>query len=214
MPVRIQVFFDSQDTILTVFNNSLSQTYLLDIPLPADSVKFDPDKWILSTVFETDFVMGASVKTLDTASLNEFYYLELNAIGGTPPYTWELISGQLPYGITLHNEDSSYLAGYPSYPAEFNFGLRVTDSSDPQNTDDIWITIVVLEQGYICGDANDDGLVNVSDAVRIINYVFLGGAPPLPWDAGEVNCDGNVNVSDAVWITNYVFVGGAAPCDC
>jgi hypothetical protein len=214
MPVQIQVFFDSQDTILTVFNYSLSQTYLLDIPLPADSLKFDPDKWILSTVSETDFVMGSITKTLDTTSLQDYYYLELNAIGGTPPYSWELISGQLPYGVTLHNEDSSYLAGYPSYAAEFNFGLRVTDSSDPQNTNDTWITIVVLDQGYICGDANDDGLVNVSDAVRIINYVFLGGPPPIPWNAGEVNCDGNVNISDAVWIVNYIFVGGADPCGC
>ncbi|HER00345.1 MAG TPA: hypothetical protein ENO22_13475 [candidate division Zixibacteria bacterium] len=214
MPVQIQVFYDSQDTVLTVFNNSLTQTYLLDIPMPADSVKFDPDRWILSTVLETQFAMGSTTKTLDTASLTEYYYLELEAIGGTPPYSWELIFGQLPYGVTLQNEDSSYLAGYPNYASEFNFTLRVTDSSDPQKTDDTRITIVVLDEGYVCGDANNDALVNVSDAVWIINYVFVGGSAPVPWNAGEVNCDGNVNVSDAVWIINYVFVEGAAPCDC
>ena len=52
-----------------------------------------------------------------------------------------------------------------------------------------------------------------SDAVRIINYVFIGGEPPDPLESGEANCDGSVNVSDAVWIINYVFVGGNAPCD-
>ena len=31
-----------------------------------------------------------------------------------------------------------------------------------------------------CGEANTDGEVNVSDAVRIINYVFAGGDPPYP----------------------------------
>ncbi|MBD3218836.1 MAG: hypothetical protein GF310_11195, partial [candidate division Zixibacteria bacterium] len=67
----------------------------------------------------------------------------------------------------------------------------------------------------ICGDANDDGAVNVSDAVWIINYVFIGGAAPEPVLAcGDANGDGAVNVSDAVWVINYVFIGGAAPGDC
>jgi hypothetical protein len=63
-----------------------------------------------------------------------------------------------------------------------------------------------------CGDANDDDNVNISDAVYILNYVFVGGAPPL--DSAESNCDGKVNVSDAQWIINYVFMGGNAPCIC
>lgn len=64
-----------------------------------------------------------------------------------------------------------------------------------------------------CGNANGDGAVNISDAVSIINYVFVGGLPPNPYDAGDVNCDGSVNVSDAVWIINFIFVNGYAPCD-
>jgi hypothetical protein len=67
----------------------------------------------------------------------------------------------------------------------------------------------------ICGDANNDGTVNVSDAVYIINYVFVGGGEPQPVLAcGDANGDGMVNVSDAVWIINYVFVGGGPPGDC
>jgi hypothetical protein len=66
---------------------------------------------------------------------------------------------------------------------------------------------------YICGDVNRDGSVNVSDAVGIINYVFIGGDPPDPYESGEANCDGAVNVSDAVWVINYVFIGGNDPCD-
>ncbi len=67
---------------------------------------------------------------------------------------------------------------------------------------------------YIVGDANFDGSINVSDAVAIINYVFVGGDPPVPEEAaGDANCDGTVNVSDAVMIINYVFVGGNVPGD-
>jgi hypothetical protein len=66
---------------------------------------------------------------------------------------------------------------------------------------------------FLCGDANSDGAVNVSDAVSIINYVFVGGDAPDPYEAGDSNCDGSVNVSDAVYIINYVFIGGNIPCD-
>ena len=66
---------------------------------------------------------------------------------------------------------------------------------------------------YICGDPNNDGRANISDAVYIINYVFNGGTEPIPFEAGEVNCDGRVNISDAVFMINYVFVGGNDPCD-
>jgi Dockerin type I domain len=66
---------------------------------------------------------------------------------------------------------------------------------------------------YICGDANHDGLVNISDAVWILSYIFRGGESPRPLEAGDANADGVVNVSDAVWIQNYIFKGGNAPCD-
>ncbi|NIP43533.1 MAG: hypothetical protein GWN61_17265, partial [candidate division Zixibacteria bacterium] len=63
------------------------------------------------------------------------------------------------------------------------------------------------------GDANCDCVVNVSDAVYIINYVFIGGNPPCFCIHGDTNCDGSVNVSDAVYIINYVFIGGNNPCE-
>jgi M6 family metalloprotease-like protein len=75
------------------------------------------------------------------------------------------------------------------------------------------VQVVLATEEGSCGDANSDAVVNVSDAVWIINYVFVGGAPPNPLHIGDANCDGAVNVSDAVWIINYVFVGGNAPCD-
>jgi hypothetical protein len=81
------------------------------------------------------------------------------------------------------------------------------------------VTIVVILtiaqcQG-LCGDANADASVDVSDAVWVINYVFVGGDPPQPILAcGDANGDASVDVSDAVWVINYVFVGGDPPGDC
>lgn len=79
------------------------------------------------------------------------------------------------------------------------------------------IDAVTIEQlvcdYYICGDANSDQEINISDGVYIINYVFTGGQEPEPLASADANCDQSVNVSDAVWIINYVFVGGNLPCD-
>jgi hypothetical protein len=66
----------------------------------------------------------------------------------------------------------------------------------------------------LCGDANSDNEVNVSDAVYIINYIFIPGSPaPDPIESGEVNCDGSLNISDAMWLILYIFQDGNDPCD-
>lgn len=63
----------------------------------------------------------------------------------------------------------------------------------------------------LAGDANNDGGVNVADAVFLINHVFKGGAAPPCLQEGDANGDGNPNVGDAVRLINYVFRGGEAP---
>ncbi len=62
------------------------------------------------------------------------------------------------------------------------------------------------------GDANNDNLVNISDAVHIINYVFSSGPEPIPEIlAGDANDDDSVDISDATYIVNWVFVPGSPP---
>ncbi len=66
---------------------------------------------------------------------------------------------------------------------------------------------------YICGDADGDLNVIVSDAVFIVNYIFKGGPAPMPLESADVNLDGMINVGDAVYIINYIFKGGPPPCE-
>jgi len=67
---------------------------------------------------------------------------------------------------------------------------------------------------YCCdkaGDANEDGLTNVGDAIFMINYVFKGGPRPRCPDKGDVNSDGKLNVGEAVYLIGYIFKAGSAP---
>jgi hypothetical protein len=109
----------------------------------------------------------------------------------------------------------------------------LTSSRDDQNGQDL-ISYVVAANAFIdahqdiactapptpcdCtpGDANNDGAVNVGDAVYMINYVFKSGPAPTPYAvcSGDANCDCQANVGDAVYIINYVFKSGPPPCDC
>lgn len=67
-------------------------------------------------------------------------------------------------------------------------------------------------QTIMVGDCNGDAIINITDAVYIINYIFGGGPAPNPLEAGDVQCDGMVNISDAVSLINFIFAGGEAPC--
>lgn len=63
------------------------------------------------------------------------------------------------------------------------------------------------------GDANDDGVVNVSDPTYILNWNFQGGPPPLCFDAADANDDGQVSgqTTDAVYLLNWLYQGGPQP---
>jgi hypothetical protein len=61
------------------------------------------------------------------------------------------------------------------------------------------------------GDADGDGTMQLTDAVGILNYLFLDGEPPACADAADVNDDGQEDLSDAVGVIWYLFQGGDAP---
>ncbi len=65
---------------------------------------------------------------------------------------------------------------------------------------------------YLCGDANGDVTVDISDVVYLIAYIFSGGSAPSPLLAGDANCDNAVDISDVVYLIAYIFSGGLAPC--
>jgi hypothetical protein len=66
---------------------------------------------------------------------------------------------------------------------------------------------------FMRGDANGDSVINVTDVVHLINYLFISGPAPQPLAAGDANSDGLVNITDVVYLINYLFIDGPPP-DC
>ena len=132
------------------------------------------------------------------------------------PYDWLLIdkfSGELTTG-QADTITCNFVTSLDFDPGIYTADL-VINCNDPANDPmTIGAQLEVVEyQPYICGDANGDETVDVSDAVLIVNYAFGGGNPPDPIESGDANCDVAVDVSDAVTIINFAFAGGNAPCD-
>ncbi len=66
-----------------------------------------------------------------------------------------------------------------------------------------------------CGDCNSDDIINLSDAITGLNYLFKGAPPPEYLCLLDVTCDHFVDIGDVVYLLNYLFRAGTPPCtDC
>ncbi|MFH1334916.1 MAG: peptidoglycan DD-metalloendopeptidase family protein [Candidatus Zixiibacteriota bacterium] len=66
-------------------------------------------------------------------------------------------------------------------------------------------------ESYVRGDVNHDSTIDVGDVIYLINYLFKGGFPPLPFFSGDASNDSLVNIADVVSLINYLFRGGPSP---
>jgi len=108
--------------------------------------------------------------------------------------------------VSSYPNTGEYLWTVPIWTYSNHCRVRVCDSADcvPADSSDSDFTI------YICGDVTKDGVVDASDLISVLNYLFAHGPVP-PWPAGDVNSDGVVDASDLIYLLNYLFAHGPAP---
>jgi len=73
--------------------------------------------------------------------------------------------------------------------------------------------IYQLEVEFRRGDCNNDGDINIADAVGALGILFMLGAPPDCLDACDANDDTTMNVADVVFTLAYLFSAGSPPPD-
>jgi hypothetical protein len=89
----------------------------------------------------------------------------------------------------------------------------VDDGRDSTDTGIVWIDVLPyhIPPSGMPGDANGDSIVDIADAIFLLQYLFGGGPPPNPPSAGDANGDCFIGISDVIWIINYLFLGGPPP---
>ncbi|MEW5978653.1 MAG: putative Ig domain-containing protein [Acidobacteriota bacterium] len=86
------------------------------------------------------FTVVTSLSDLPAGVPGVSYSAPIQAIGGTPPYSWMLSWNSLPPGLMLDSL-SGVISGTPSQEGDYFFGVRVTDANGATATRDLRIAV-------------------------------------------------------------------------
>lgn len=103
-------------------------TWLMETRGPISAVFFGSDVTATACIYSSALVFITPHPALPASGVA--YSFQLNAAGGTPPYTFAVASGTLPAGLTL--SASGLISGTPTAPAPIptvEVQFRVQDSS-------------------------------------------------------------------------------------
>ncbi len=93
----------------------------------------------LSLVVANAAALSVSSASLPGGTVNVLYSQGLSATGGVPPYTWSVISGTPPPGLSMSS--SGIVSGTPGTAGSFSFGVQVKDTAGATATAAASLTI-------------------------------------------------------------------------
>jgi len=76
---------------------------------------------------------------LPLGAVGTLYSQALSAVGGIPPYSWSLVSGALPSGLSLSN--AGQISGNPTAVGTLGFTVKVVDAASSSATQTFSLTI-------------------------------------------------------------------------
>ena len=116
-------------------------TYSATSAFPTDT--YGGANYWVDLVFQSGEVpLSIANSSLPNGFLNVTYSATLAGSGGAPPYSWSIVGGSLPPGLTL-NADTGEISGTPTNSGTFSFTVQVTDSNSPAKTASKLLSITV-----------------------------------------------------------------------
>jgi len=130
------------------------------------------------TVIFQNAVFAITTTDILRGTRNRPYSMQLSAASGRPPYTWTLISGSFPSGLSMNA--AGLISGTPLVFGQFPFGVRATDSVGAVAVASFTLTVVsdIEQLRVVSNGALDQGRTGVDYFFQLL---FVGGVPPRTW---------------------------------
>jgi hypothetical protein len=145
--------------------------------------------------------------TLVNGTINVAYNAALTAGEGTPPYSWALVGGALPTGMSVDNTSgTSSINGTPTVSGIFHFTVGVTDNGTPQKTGARSYTLTIV--GTPLTITNSSPLPSAT-AGPAYGYTFVatGGTGTLTWTAVGLPPNSTLAAATGVFSWNVPLAG-------
>lgn len=218
--LRNGVFLDDPAPVVQFSNATMTGWTVLDIPLVPEANAIT----ILGLGSGGDIVDEASIDVESTANWLPPSIAAVEPASGAPGDRVTIVGSDLQQGLQVifgvstpspgvqYDEATDPTRATAIVPAGIAAGdteVRVRNI-DAQESEPFPFTMLPALEPFIRGDANSSGLVDLSDALKILLYLF-GGVPITCEDAADADDSGLIDVTDALYVLGFLFQNGPAP---
>lgn len=151
------------------------------------------DGLISSAVSSTPVMVNINYENAGVATMSSYsLIIDNDSVASSGPMD---ATKEVELNYTLDTENLQ--EGTHTLQATFwnSYGLCVMDLT----------SFEVVPKGFILGDVNGDGNVNITDAVCILNYILGNPSFDFIFKAADINNDTIINITDVVGVVNLIL---------
>jgi hypothetical protein len=154
--------------------------------------------------------LQVTTATLPGGTVGTSYSAALNATGGTAPYTWSVVSGSLPAGLTLSTGGS--ISGTPKSAGQSTFTLQAKDSAASPQAATVSFTIAVSAPAAAHVAITSASLPTATASTAFSATLSAsGGTQPYTWTLASGQLPSGMSLSAAGVISGTTSVTGTFP---
>lgn len=144
-------------------------------------------------------------RVLAGGSVGASYLQALSVIEGTPTYSWEIIGGALPDGLSM--DTSGVISGRPTFAGSYTFVARARDQVPNSVSKEFSITVASTPLVITSDAALPDG---GQDALYALNLTAKGGSAPYAWSLISGALPDGITLNSSGLLSGTPTAGGTA----